>query len=154
MHLRELSDYLQIIISKEEILEMDLSPTLISLNKLIKSKETIEHFHQRIDIGISGYDTDERELFEIIEVRNYLQQLDSKFPYWFYFLNNIHSSSLHLITFSCINCKVENGKKHCEETSMQNFFDAHFGFMNQICDYIDMTDKDNELLTEKILSHF
>jgi hypothetical protein len=147
-------DYLQIIISKEEIENNDLSQTLKQLNYLIKDKGTLERFHQRLDIGVSGYDNDKRELFEVPEVRKYLQDLDSKFPYWFYFLNNLHRSSLHLITFSCIDSKIENGRLHYDTASLQNFLNTHFAYMNQICDFVGMANEDNELLTELVLNNF
>ncbi len=147
-------DYLQIIISRAEVENNDLSQTLTQLNYLIMDKGTLERFHQRLDIGISGYDNDKRELFEIVEVRKYLQEVDSKFPYWFYLLNNLHCSSLHLITYSCIDCKIVNGKIHYDTISMQNFLNTHFACMNQICDFVGMANEDNELLTEMILSNF
>ena len=146
-------DYFHIIISKSEIERVDLTNSFARLQELLKDKETIEHFHQRVDISVSGFDDYSKELYEIPEVRNYIQQLDEKFPFWFYFLNNL-SSSLQFVTFSCISCKVINGRLHFDTSEMQGFLNYHFARMNQLCEFVDMTDKNKKLLTEMVLANF
>jgi hypothetical protein len=146
-------DYLHIVISKSEIERVDLTNPFARLQELLKDRETIERFHQRVDISVSGFDDYSKELYEIPEVRNYIQQLDEKFPFWFYFLNNL-SSNLQFVTFSCISCKVINGRLHFDTSEMQEFLNYHFARMNQICDFVGMTDEENKLLTEMVLANF
>lgn len=41
---------------------------------------------ERISISFEGYNEDNRELDEIPEVRDFIYELDDKFPYWLFFL--------------------------------------------------------------------
>ena len=41
---------------------------------------------EKLDVAFHGYDHDVRELFEIPEIRDYVELLDSQFPYWLFFL--------------------------------------------------------------------
>lgn len=145
-------DYLAIMFPRKDVEGNDISSALEQLNYLISKREIIQRFHQRVDIGISGYDNDSRELFEIPEIRKYLQQIDSKFPYWFYFLNNLNASSIQLIVFSCIECKIQNGRLNFDQQSMLRFLNAHFTYMNQMCNLAGLGVEDNELLTKLVVN--
>ena len=89
--LKDLTDFLTIIISRQEIETNDLSQTIGTLNRLLEDKETIEYFFERVEIGVGGYDNDPRELWDIPEVKLFIQKLDRQFPYWFYFLTKFGS---------------------------------------------------------------
>ena len=130
-----------------------MTAPLARLKELFSDKETTKYFQQRLDISILGYEDYSKELFEIQEVRNYLQELDEQFPFWFYFLNNI-GTGLKLITFSCISCRVVGKKLHFDTLEMQNFINYHFARMNQICEFAGMTKENNKLLTEMVLANF
>ena len=43
-------------------------------------------FFEQLDIAFHGYDNDQRELFEIPEVRDFVNWLDDQFPFWLFFL--------------------------------------------------------------------
>jgi hypothetical protein len=53
-------------------------------------------YQERVDIGFDGYNEDPRELGEISEVREYVNKLDEKFPFWLFFL------SKHFLGLQCI----------------------------------------------------
>lgn len=78
---------LVIVISREEVERQDLSGPLSVLKSLIKSRESIRGNMTNVDIGFSGYDSTSRELFEISQVRDYVQSLDAQFCFWLYFLS-------------------------------------------------------------------
>src|ERR1700676_3103993 len=89
-NIRELSDFMPIIVSKEEVESGDVAPALGTLQLLMQSPETMAHFFERVDIAFHGFDSDARELFEIAEVRHYVHKLDAKFPFWLFFLSKYH----------------------------------------------------------------
>jgi hypothetical protein len=78
---------LVIVISREEVERQDLSGPLSVLKSLLKSRESIRGNMTNVDIAFSGYDSTSRELFEISQVRDYVQSLDAQFCYWLYFLS-------------------------------------------------------------------
>ena len=81
------ADPLVVVVSREEVEAMDMSAALAVLMRLVESPETARAFVERVDISFHGYDHTNEELFEIVEVRNFVQQLDEKFPFWFFFLS-------------------------------------------------------------------
>lgn len=83
-------DPLILVISREEVEKTDTSAALGMLNRLIESPNITREFIERVDICFHGYDHSPQELFEIPEVRNFVYQLDSHFPFWFYFLSKRH----------------------------------------------------------------
>ena len=55
------------------------------LDHLLESPEMIQKGRNKIIIGFDGYDDDPREVFDIFEIKDYIQSLTLKFPYWLYF---------------------------------------------------------------------
>ncbi len=78
-------DCIVILIPKSVIEQQDLDFTLSGLNKLLIDRETIRKSRGKLIVGIDGYDDDSREVYEILEVREYIQSVTFKFPYWFHF---------------------------------------------------------------------
>jgi hypothetical protein len=97
----EPKELVSIIITRREIESGDISNSLSVLHTFKKDKKSIRRFCNKIDLSISGYDDDPRELWEIHEVKSYFKQLDKAFPYWFYFITK-HSGALKMI-YGCCN---------------------------------------------------
>ena len=60
-----------------------------------------------IQLSFSGYDTDTRELWDIPEVRRFVQSLDQDFPFWFY-VADLQSDFLKVLAF-CL-CRVSTAR--------------------------------------------
>ena len=129
-------DCIVIFIPKSVIEQQDLDFTLSGLENLLVDDETIRKSKGKVVIGFDGYDDDTRELYEIDEVRDYIQALTLKFPYWFYFCNtNDHSLWIILLA----HCKFRKSgpgianivNKDAEEiysallASLLNFYKKH-----------------------------
>jgi hypothetical protein len=152
--LKNLTDFLNVVISREEIETGNLEQSLRTLNQLLLDKETISHFFERVDIGFSGYDDDPRELWDIPEVKQFVQNLDCKFPYWFYFLSKF-GSGLKVITFCYVNLiKISGTQVSIDEVSLAKYYNIHFSAMNRLGDSIQMTEKENAELSESVFSYF
>jgi hypothetical protein len=89
-------DFLNIAISREEVLNNDFTNPLETLSQLTSDITFIEYFRERVDISFEGYNGTSVELWEIPEVRNYVAELDSKFPFWLYFLSK-NGEGLYII---------------------------------------------------------
>ena len=57
------------------------------LHGITGSLQSFEAAFQRYVFLISGYDDDPRELYQIPEVVSYIKDLNSKLPFWLYFVN-------------------------------------------------------------------
>ena len=51
------------------------------------SLQSFEAAFQRYVLSVSGYDNDQRELYQIPEVVSFINDLNSKLPFWLYFVN-------------------------------------------------------------------
>lgn len=71
------------------------------LDRLLRDRETARRWRDRIEIRISGYENDPRELFEIPEARAFMTYLAERWPYAFYFLNKEHGTFLRALFYAC-----------------------------------------------------
>jgi hypothetical protein len=90
-------DFLTVVVSREQVEAGDTSEILPVLQQLLQP-ETAKKFFERVEIGFSGYDQDPRELYEMVEVRNFVYKLDDQFPFWLYFLTK-RGSGLRVILY-------------------------------------------------------
>jgi hypothetical protein len=87
LDLLSLSDFISIVISRQDVRSQNIEPTLSILKKFTHTPQMARNFMERISISFEGYDEDTRELDEIPEVRDFVHKLDDEFPYWLFFLS-------------------------------------------------------------------
>jgi len=148
------TDFLSIVVSRYEIETVNLSTIQNILINLLTDRSTMLSFFERVELGVSGYENDPRELWNIPEVKNYFKQLDEKFPYWFFFLSK-QGHGLKLIAFCCIDLiQITNKQVWLEPATMEIFYQSHFSAMNQVCEIAGVSDEENEKLTERVFNYF
>ena len=81
------SDYTVLQISQEAIQNCDTSEYVTLLHGITGSLQSFEAAFQRYVLSVSGYDNDQRELYQIPEVVSFIKDLNSKLPFWLYFVN-------------------------------------------------------------------
>ena len=81
------SGYTVLQISQETIQNCDTSEYVTLLHGATGSLQSFEAAFQRYVFLISGYDDDPRELYQIPEVVSFIKDLNSKLPFWLYFVN-------------------------------------------------------------------
>jgi hypothetical protein len=124
-------DALVLMASRAEVEAGDVAHALASLRKLLEP-ESAKRLKGRLIFGIRGYDEDPRELYEIPDVRAWVNALEREFPYWFYFLDLGPRSTLAFITFALCRYEKVPGGKVIPPDELQQFLIFHFGAMNQL----------------------
>ena len=81
------SDYIVLQIPQEAIQNCNTSEYVALLHGATGSLQSFETAFQRYVFLISGYDNDQRELYQIPEVVSFIKDLNSKLPFWLYFIN-------------------------------------------------------------------
>ena len=82
------SDYIDLQIPQEAIQNCDTSEYVTLLHGATGSLQSFEEAFQKYVLLISGYDDDDtRELYQIPEVVKFIKDLNSKLPFWLYFVN-------------------------------------------------------------------
>ena len=81
------SDHIVLQISQRNIQDCDTSEYVTLLHGITGSLQSFEEAFQKYVLLISGYDDDPRELYQIPEVVSFIKDLNSKLPFWLYFVN-------------------------------------------------------------------
>jgi hypothetical protein len=118
------------------------------------TKSLVRSLKEKVDISIFGYDDDPRELFEIPEVREWVQKLDEAFPYWFYFLSK-EFPGLNFIAFAlCEYHRLSSGGFEIESRNLAKFLISHFPAMNEICESLGFSVEKIRELTDNVIFYF
>ena len=81
------SDYTVLQITQEAIQNCDTSEYVTLLHGATGTLQSFTEAFQKYVLLISGYDDDPRELYQIPEVVSFIKDLNSKLPFWLYFVN-------------------------------------------------------------------
>jgi len=143
-----------IIVSREEVQRQDTSSVLKALRAFLKSPTTAKSYLERLEIAFDGYNNHAEELFEIQEVREFVYLLDEEFPFWLFFLDK---SGLGLQCISlCFmppylsdEARAKIFPERLDDLLTRRWFPA----MNQICDWVGMSEKEIEDLSERSVEY-
>jgi hypothetical protein len=147
-------DFVTIVVTRQEIQAGNKTNVLESLKTLISSPETARKWFERVDIAIDGYNETREELFEIVEVRNFVQELDDEFPFWLFFLSK-RDTGLQCIAYCFLPpfltqaAKTEIFPQQLDSLLSKRWFPA----MNQLCDWVGMQEDDIEMLSDRSVQY-
>lgn len=147
-------DFVTIVVTRQEIQAGNKTNVLESLKTLISSPETACKWFERVDIAIDGYNETREELFEIVEVRNFVQELDDEFPFWLFFLSK-RDTGLQCIAYCFLppfltqSAKAEIFPQQLDSLLSKRWFPA----MNQLCDWVGMQEDDIEMLSDRSVQY-
>jgi len=148
-------DFLNIVVSKDEVLRQDISVPLKILNQLIASPNTAIYFMERVDIALDGYNERRDELWEIPEVRNYVVMLDAAFPYWLYFLSKNGGGLYVVVKCFLLPFLTPEGEKEINLPKLDKYLtNRGFPAMNQVCEYTGLSDEANIEMTNRVVNYF
>jgi len=146
-------DNLVLMASRSEVESGDTLPALASLRKLLVPDNAAK-VKGRLVFGVNGYDDDPRDLWEIPEVRSWMQKLDSQFPYWLYFMDTGPVSTLAFIAFSLCRYEKVPGGKMIPRDELQRFLVSHFIAMNQLSQELNESQEENDERSREINGFF
>lgn len=132
-------------VDRSEIETLNVSGFEVLLKKLLSSHELVLGLKGKLTFLIFGYDKDKRELYQIPEVRDWVQKVIPIFKYWGYFLNmedNLKSmAGLSVLHLCSINPKAmvyskEKNMYNIELDSRESamFIEPIFMWLNEICE--------------------
>ncbi len=83
----QLPDNIILQVSQRNIQNCDTLEYVALLHGATGTIQSFEEAFQKYILLVSGYDNDQRELYQIQEVVEFIKDLESKLPYWIYFVN-------------------------------------------------------------------
>ena len=147
------ADSLSVLIDRRDVERVDVSPTLAILSQLLRDRETVIKFRGGLDIGFAGYDEDPREVHEIEEVRIFLRALDSKFPFWFYFINLYGDTLVVILLGLCRYTRRGDSKFDIDQSDQERFFVEHGAAVTWLFQKYDLDENDYEPLAMQIKAY-
>lgn len=146
---------LLIVISRDEVNRQDTSGPLKVLSTLLADRETIRANQTNVDVSFSGYEHTREELFEIVDVRNYVHVLDAQFPYWLYFLSR-YFLGLQCITYCHLSpflTPEAQAKSHPRE--LAEMIEKRWGpALYHLCSGVGHTEAEADALFESAIEYF
>ncbi|MBW6492356.1 MAG: chlororespiratory reduction 6 domain-containing protein [Lentimicrobium sp.] len=148
-------DYLNITISKEEVVRKDFTGPMNLLGQLTSNITFIKYFRERVDISFDGYNQTAEELWEIPEVRDYVVELDSQFPYWLYFLSKNGGGLFVIIKCFLLPFLMPEAEKEINGKRLQNYLEQRgFLAMNHLCELANLSEEENIQMTNRVFTYF
>lgn len=133
------------MVVREEVERADIRRAQHFFKRLRATRELAYHCREKVEIGFYGYDDDERELFEIEEVRQYVASLDEAFPELFFFgRTELPNAVLRLFLFCVSEISWEGGERSTplvsrrvivEPTALPDFLLRHFQSLNEMAEW-------------------
>lgn len=148
-------DFLTVVISKDEILRRDTSEPMKLFRQLLSNQQIARYFRERLEISFDGYNNVRDELWEIPEVRNYVIQLDSEFPYWLYFLSKKGTGLYAIIKCFLLPHLNTKAEKDINTPRLQSYLETRgFPAMNQLCERFEISEVENIEMTNRFTDYF
>lgn len=148
-------------VDRSEIEQLDFSGFKTLHKRLTVNDEMIKKCRGKLSFVIFGYDDDQRELYQIEEVREWTKQVIPIFKIWGYFLNleeNISRfSGLMVLQLCSVDIMIKGPNKDntgflIEPDGEQtlNLMTSLFGWLNDFSDKYNISEEINKEHTEKI----
>ena len=144
-----------LVITRDEIASKDTSSALNVLSHCIASADLARDMHGKLDICFSGYDDDSREVFEIEEIRDFVQLLDLEFPYWLYFMDR-SAEGLYAVTMCFLPpFLTKEARENIYPERLASLLTSRwFPAMNYLCANTGFSEKQIDDLTDEIMTYY
>jgi hypothetical protein len=152
-------DHFLFIIGRDELEASDTSDVRAFFDRIRKTREIAAHCQGKVEISFHGYDNDQRELFEIPEVRKYIPVLIYELPELFFFIytgeraHTLITIALCLTEVTVRSRSPNENNKIPVEVKMANivrFLESHFPGLNEITEWLHMPIEENRRITNEI----
>lgn len=150
------SRHILFILDVEDIRSMDTSRPRAFFDRLRLTRELAYECQGKIEIVISGYDNDPRELFEIEEVRRYIAKLEVALPNLLFFVGTEQPTyTLRMIALCLTYVSWESERSTNEVTrrvilesdKVAAFLQRQFPGLNEMTEWLGMSIDENKRIT-------
>jgi hypothetical protein len=152
-------DSFTLVLDRQAIEDMNFSIIKEFIEERDFNETLLYEARARLDISIFGYDTDTRELFEIVEVINWVKRsiFEEHIPWFFFLSTSPASQSIKLLALCFCSEPVEGmyGLHYLEPdiNKLQEFAEVNFGIMNAFMKEHNLSDGINYEITQNILGY-
>ena len=152
---RTILDPFIIVVSRDEV-EGRVAPSSVdAFRSCLSSPERALSFFEKLDVAFHGYDNDSRELFEIPEVRTFVNELDDQFPFWLFFLTKSGVGLQCIMLCLMPPYLTDEARRRIHPERLDDLLSKRwFPAMNHICKYVSFTERKIESLSNSVVDYF
>jgi hypothetical protein len=154
--LNDTAPFMHLVARRHEVEKCTIEPTLSVLQLLSSDPETALRHKNNVTLSFQGYEQDPRALFQIEEVRQFVESLNSKWCMWLFFMTkDVNISPLAAITLcSCRYKRSRAGRFRPVVTDSKGLFKHHFTALRFICKTCNLSDEQIESAVEEVIDYF
>lgn len=121
-----------LLISRRAVEAFDVASITSRLKPILANRENAWRYRCQMILVIDGYDNDPRELVDIPAVRRFLCKLDTQWPYWAFFFNQVDDTIKIYLSCLCGAAFHGNGAVELDIQKLQSTLMDGFTAMNEI----------------------
>ena len=141
------SEPVVLMISRREVEAADLASVLSRLKVFLATREDAWLNRGQMTLVVDGYNNDPRELVDIPEVRALLRLLESEWPYWAFFFNQVDDSIKLLLSCVAGSRYLGNGAVEMDADLVAAAMARAFGGMNAVFERFNFPEEELELMS-------
>ena len=145
------SEPVVLLISRREIEAGDLASVLCRLKLFLATREDAWRYRGQMTLVVDGYNNDPRELVDIPEVRTLLRGLESSWPQWAYFFNQVDDSIKLLLSCVAASRFLGRGAVEMDTDLVAAALGRAFGGMNLIFDRFSFPEDELEKMSNGLV---
>jgi hypothetical protein len=154
MATNDLCDFLFLVVARSEVESGDISRILGLLQGLLETAEKAGSFLEKVDIAFQGHDDRKEELFEIMEVRDFVCKIDAQFPFWLFFLSKQCLGLQCLLHCFLPPFLTNEGKSRIFPDRISSLLTYRWlPAMNQVCSFCGMSEQEINALTDRAMEY-
>ena len=136
-----------LLISRREVEQADLTSVLSRLRVFLATREDAWLYRGQMTLVVDGYNNDPRELVDVPEVRALLRRLESEWPYWAFFFNQVDDSIKLLLSCVAGSRYLGNGAVEMDADLVAAAMARAFGGMNTVFERFNFPEEELELMS-------
>ena len=140
-----------LLISRREVEAGDLAAVLSRLKPFLATREDAWRYRGQMMLVVDGYNNDPRELVDIPEVRAVLRGLESSWPHWAYFFNQVDDSIKLLLSCVAGSRFLGRGAIEMDADLVASALGRAFGGMNLIFDRFGFPEDELEMISNGLV---
>lgn len=154
------TDFITVGIPKSDVYSLKFDSINNIIDKLSKSKKMLINARNTLELFFPEYDDEEREIYQIPEIMDWLRgSVDCNIP-WFYFLNyKMNNAGLKVLLHSqCIKISEYKQKDKnlvlYDKSSLNSFYLRNFDIMNKFMEKNNIDEEINKEISDGIISFY
>lgn len=148
------ADFVHYSIPKSDIRSKNIKPLKSFVERLLLNDEVAISLQGKVMISVDGYENDKRELWEIRDVRRWLEKAEPKIKYWFFFCANAEYNGTLSWVLACLTNTITNKSNSekmqvvYETKGLEKVWMRNFQYLNELTERYNFSLEKNKEISK------